>query len=84
MNSQIFAIKSYFDTLNLDFIVVYQALVWGSNSEGQAGTGSPQSILIPQQLVLPENKLIRDIASGDDFIVVVSLDGFVYYVGTIR
>ncbi|XP_066983934.1 alsin isoform X4 [Macrobrachium rosenbergii] len=38
----------------------------------------------PQRLELPEGALVRDLASGDNFLIIISVDGLVYYVGKLR
>ncbi|KAK8727139.1 hypothetical protein OTU49_009714, partial [Cherax quadricarinatus] len=42
------------------------------------------SIVSPRRLELPDGGLVRDLASGDNYLIVVSIDGLTYYVGKLR
>ncbi|KAK7078631.1 agglutinin-like protein 2 [Halocaridina rubra] len=77
-----------------------EVFVWGDSfggadglvTEEKSGKDSPRkspgktedSMVTPHRLELPEGALVRDLASGDNFLVVISITGLVFYVGKLR
>ncbi|XP_045621973.1 alsin isoform X2 [Procambarus clarkii] len=54
-----------------------------NKSPSKVGNAS-SSIVSPRRLELPDGGLVRDLASGDNYLIVISIDGFTYYVGKLR
>lgn len=45
------------------------------------------SITSPKKLEIPEDHccgLVRDLASGDNYLIIITVDGLTYYVGKLR
>lgn len=54
-----------------------------NKSPHKLGNASP-SFVSPRRLELPDRCLVRDLASGDNYLIVISIDGLVYYIGKLR
>lgn len=50
-------------------------------------SAAASSIMSPRRLDVPEEGgglLVRDLASGDNYLIVITVDGLTYYIGKLR
>ncbi|KAG7154374.1 Alsin-like, partial [Homarus americanus] len=54
-----------------------------NKSPSKLGNASA-AIISPRRLDLPDGGLVRDLASGDNYLIIVTIDGLTFYVGKLR